>query len=142
MAVALGGEENREYSVKSSASVHFIAIYSVPGTTLSEHTKYTSAYLPNLSNAPLGVAQVVGSVWRPVGTAQGMCEIQNKIQNKIQILGVHPYKSYLPPAYPPHRVLSQRLYLGAKRNFLGFGPARTGVPFSDRCTDDPKPFGP
>ena len=52
-----------------------------------EHTKYTSAYLPNLSNAPLGVAQVVGSVWRPVGTAQGMCcEIQNKIQNKIQIL--------------------------------------------------------
>ena len=72
---------------------------------------------------------------------------------------------------PPHRVLSQRLYLGAKRKFLrtlsrahkmtvatviagqvkhirttveqpGFGPARTGVPFSDRCTDDPKPFGP
>ena len=34
MAVALGGEENREYSVKSSASVHFIAIYSVPGTQL------------------------------------------------------------------------------------------------------------
>ena len=34
MAVALGGEENREYSVKSSASVHFIAIYSVPGTRL------------------------------------------------------------------------------------------------------------
>ena len=25
---------------------------------------------------------------------------------------------------------------------LGFGPARTGVPFSGRCTNDPKPFGP
>ena len=34
MAVALGGEETREYAVKSSASVHFIAIYSVPGTRL------------------------------------------------------------------------------------------------------------
>ena len=34
VAVALGGEENRECSVKSSASVHFIAIYLVPGTRL------------------------------------------------------------------------------------------------------------
>ena len=50
---------------------------------------------------------------------------------------------WIPPG--PHRVLSQRLYLGhwgAKRNFWGFGLARTGVPFSDRCTNDPKPFGP
>jgi len=31
------------------------------------HTKYTSAYLPNLSNTLLGGAQVMGSVWRPVG---------------------------------------------------------------------------
>ena len=35
-------------------------------------------------------------MWRPVGTAQGVCEIQNK----IQILEVHPYKSYLPPYLP------------------------------------------
>ena len=34
-----------------------------------EHTKCTSAYLPNLSNTPLGVAQVVGSAWRSVGAA-------------------------------------------------------------------------
>ena len=54
-----------------------------------------SRCLPDLSNTLLSVAQVVGSVWGPVGAAQGMCEIRNKIRNKIRILGVHPYESYL-----------------------------------------------
>ena len=59
-----------------------------------EHTHYTSTYLPNLSNTPLGVAQVVGSVWRPVGAAQAeIPKKKKKNYKKNWGLSIHKQKN-------------------------------------------------
>ena len=100
-----------------------------------EHTKYTSAYLPNLSNALLSVAQVVGSVWGPVGAAQGMCEIRKKIRKKIRILGVHRYESCLPlPGTPVTSQNSNPKMFRAVALLLLLSAPRVAAQASTGCT--------